>query len=391
MSMLRKLLRFACLACAGLILATLVMEAGFRLVAATPLWRVLPVPEVALYGPDPDAGYGHRPGAQGIWLTENRTRVTISSLGLRDRERSLERGLAPRAVVVGNSVIEALQVDQSQTAAAVAEQALQHRWPGAEVVNMGLAGATPAVEIARLVSRGPSLKPDVAIVFLPLGDLVAPGMQDDSAYPAYRTGSDGVTRLSHSFRETRGYRFRTSTAGQIFYWALDHSMVVALLNNRKNIGLFAEFRAAGRAPEQGRQNSRCDPAALEKHGVLWLTDRHPNRGMRDAVLRDLEEISKRYGMKIVVAAGGIPAGCPDPGGTRSSVMDAIARRFGGAGIAVVDLDAELVRRVGAGSIGELYGFGLSIGGGHLNVRGNRIYGEIMAVEIEGALDARTRP
>src|SRR5215469_7822029 len=92
----------------GLLAATLVVEAALDLIEATPLWRVLPVAEIAPYGPDPDTGYRHRPNVSGIWLTENRAPVSISGLGLRDRERPLQRTDVPRAVVLGNSLIEAL-------------------------------------------------------------------------------------------------------------------------------------------------------------------------------------------------------------------------------------------------------------------------------------------
>jgi hypothetical protein len=53
---------------------------------------------------------------------------------------------------------------------------------------------------------------------------------DDSMFAAYRADADGQMHLSYRFRSTRGYNFRNSTAGAIFYWLLDHSAVVRILN-----------------------------------------------------------------------------------------------------------------------------------------------------------------
>src|SRR5204863_65651 len=71
--------------------SSVMAELLFRVIEATPLWRVLPVSEVSLYGPDEDTGYRHRVGAHGVWLQENRSVITISNLGLRDRDRAFER------------------------------------------------------------------------------------------------------------------------------------------------------------------------------------------------------------------------------------------------------------------------------------------------------------
>lgn len=100
--MMRRLIRLSFLVLAGLVAGSVVAELLFRVIEATPLWRVLPVSEVSLYGPDPFTGYRHRVGAHGVWLQENRSYITISNLSLRDRDRGFERGGATRVVVVGD-------------------------------------------------------------------------------------------------------------------------------------------------------------------------------------------------------------------------------------------------------------------------------------------------
>src|ERR1700738_671466 len=199
---------------AGIVAATAAVDLLFVVISGTPLRWVLPVPPVALYGPDPDTGYRHRANVSGLWLTEHRSLVTTSNLGLRDRNRNLNHDGA-RAVVVGESFVEALQVDQSGTAVAVAEGILSRERPGTEVVNLGLAGARPAVDVARLQSEGRRLTPDLAVIMLSVETLLLPTAMDDSEFTGYRRDARGEFRLASGFRDTRGSRLRTSLARRV--------------------------------------------------------------------------------------------------------------------------------------------------------------------------------
>ena len=99
--MLRRAIRTIAAILAGLVLALLATELFFQLIVATPLRWVLPLPQVALYGPDFDTGYRHRADVSGMWLTEHRNFIRTSDLGLRDRDRPLAHGVGPRTVIVG--------------------------------------------------------------------------------------------------------------------------------------------------------------------------------------------------------------------------------------------------------------------------------------------------
>ena len=206
--MWRRLCREGAKLLAGILAATAAVELFFALINATPLKWILPVPPVTLYGPDPDTGYRHRANVSGLWVAEHRALVTISNLGLRDRDRTLDHAGSARAVVVGDSYIEALQVDDAQTAAAVAEDILAGEHPGTEVVNLGLAGARLAVEVARLQSEGSRLTADAALVTLYVDHLLSPASMDDSEYTGYRRDGSGQLRLSYGFRNSRGYLIR---------------------------------------------------------------------------------------------------------------------------------------------------------------------------------------
>jgi hypothetical protein len=375
---------------AGIVVATAAVDLLFVVISRTPLRWVLPVPPVALYGPDPDTGYRHRANVSGLWLTEHRSLITISNLGLRDRNRNVDHDGALRAVVIGDSFIEALQVDGSETAVAVAEQILSRDHPGTEVVNLGLAGARPAVEVARLQSEGRRLSANAAVVMLYVDNLLSPTTTDDSEFTGYRRDGSGEYRLSYGFRGSSGYRFRTSLAGRIYYWLLDHSQVARIINARKNSGVLADWSDAAAAPAQRTQPSwSCASSLVDGQLALWR-DGTPSEAhaLATAFIRDLAAIRQSRDIPIIVAAWNIEARCPSLAAKRSALIEAMRARIERAGLQLLDLDQRIVEKVGPVGVAKLHGFGASFGTGHLNVEGNRVYGEIFADVLRPALFAQ---
>jgi hypothetical protein len=384
---LRRTGRIGAAIVGGLLLATLVTELFFRLVDATPLRWVLVEPEVSLYGPDFATGYRHRANVSGMWLTEHRSFIRTSNLGLRDRDRPLAHGAGPRTVIVGNSIIEAVQVEEAQTSSAVAEQIVSRQRPGAEVVNLGLSGARPAVDVARLQTQGLALAPDLAIVVVDTIDFITPATADDQEFTGYRPDAQGIFHLSYGFRNTSGYRFRTSGAGRAFYWLLDHSEVARIVNDRKNVGLFAELAppAAAAAQANGRPTT-CSASILDPYVALWLkSEPAAARGIFDAFIRDLAAVHRDNKIPIIVATRDIKAGCSELADKRSALIAVIRAQIEGAGLHYVDLDAREAAAVGPDHDAGLYGFGANLGIGHLNAAGNRVYGEIFADVIADAM------
>jgi hypothetical protein len=383
--MLRRISRTVAAVLAGLVLAALVTELFFRLIVATPLRWVMVEPQVALFGPDFATGYRHRVDVSGMWLTEHRNFIRTSNLGLRDRDRPLAHGAGPRAVIVGNSIIEAVQVEESQTSSAVAERILSRQRPGAEVVNLGLSGAKPAVLVARLQTQGLALSPDLAIVVVDVGDLINPATTDDREFTGYRPDAAGEFHVSYGFRNTSGYRFRTSRAGRAFYWLLDHSEVARIINDRKNVGIFAELPLSAAA--QANEQTTMYPAdSLDPYVALWIKGEPAGaRAVFDAFIRDLAAIHRDNKLPIIVATRNIKAGRPGFADKRAALIGVIRAQIEGAGLRFIDLDAREVAAGGADRDAELYGFGANLGIGHLNAAGNRIYGEIFADVIAPAL------
>ena len=363
----------------GLVTATIAAELALRLVSATPLWQVLPVPTIMFYGPNPDTGFSHRPNVSGVWTAEHRTNVRTSSLGLRDRERPLERGAAARAIVIGDSLIEAVQVEQQDTATAVAERILSAKQSGVEVVNLGLQGVTPAVQVARLKSIGLALRPDVAVLLVTLDWFLSDAIRDDSLTPGYKPTPDGRYELSYAFRDGRGYKFRTSQAGAFVYWLLDHSMVTRVVNARRNVGWLAEWPKPRPSELTLGPQDECHAERMERQRALWI-DGHPAEaaGILDAVIRDLSAISRDNRLPIILVMRNIGLGCDRIADKRKALTETIERRLVEAGLTFADFDALLFKQIGRRSVLQFHGFGKNLGSGHLNIEGNRLYGEILA-------------
>ena len=96
-------------------------------------------------------------------------------------------------------------------------------------------------------------------------------------------------------------------------------------------------------------------------------------------------------LPIIVATRAITAGCPSLADKRSAIIDAIRTQIESAGLQYLDLDGRIVAAVGARHEAEIYGFGANLGFGHLNVVGNRVYGEIFADVIAHSLPSQRRP
>jgi len=221
-----------------------------------------------------------------------------------------------------------------------------------------------------------------------IGDFIGLTSDDDSGWTSYKAGPDGEVRLSYGFRNARDYKFRTSTGGALFYWALDHIALARVLNSRKNVGLFAEWPRKQETSDDLSPAEVCNEALAAQRG-FWI-DGQPTYARKhlDAFLRDLAEFRRDKTLPIVLAFRGLPASCESRDALRRSIVDTIGARLAVAGLKFADLDQLARDRAGARYRAVMHGFGPSRGGGHLNQQGNRIYGEIFRDLIETNLPAR---
>ena len=135
------------------------------------LWLVSP----SIAVPDTRYNWVIPPHARIVNSAEGWSSTRTNSMGLLDDELRVPRARV-RAVLLGDSFTEALQVARRDNFGSVAER----RLPGLEVVNVGYSGRSPVEYADWLEEYGPRLAPDIVIVQLndgDLGDLLMPASQ----------------------------------------------------------------------------------------------------------------------------------------------------------------------------------------------------------------------
>lgn len=356
---------------AGLLIATACFEGFLRATENVLQFRFLPVAQMALYGPDFDAGYTLRPNLRGLWDTENRARIETSGLGYRGHD--VDGGRAD-IVFAGNSLTEALQVEEEKTFVFLTGQYL-----GKKTVNLGLSGAPPAVIVSRLEKFLPILKPEMAVIPIDTRTFEKPDMFQDGAYAGYKIDADrSAARRSYAFRETRGYKIRTSVLGRIIYWGLDHFRIAALLNTSINRGLLDGLCAKRRAEPENRD---AGMGTMQSFFDLWLRgDPRPNRLVLEAFLRDLAALQAENHVRIIIALNG--PWKDEDSATLVAVNETLDEMTNRYGVIIENLTPFIQKHLpkNDGAI-HLHGF-RPPWQGHLNETGHMVYAGALAERIE---------
>ena len=109
-----------------------------------------------------------------------RHEIEINALGQRDRPRQRARlAGVPRVLVLGDSFVEALQVDLAETFAARLERDL-----GIEVLNAGVSGYSTDNELRAFLARGRRYAPDGLLLVLQVGnDVLENGTRLSARHP----------------------------------------------------------------------------------------------------------------------------------------------------------------------------------------------------------------
>ena len=150
---------------------SILLELGIRLLHLVP--DNAPIQYDAIGG---EESFSPKPGSHGHSLYG--VLNEINSLGLRDRERPIEKAPGTiRVVVVGDSVTYAHGVPQEQSFCAQLETLLRARGRSYEVWNLGVEAYDSFNENARYERLAPAIKPDQTILMVMFNDLL-PGPTD---------------------------------------------------------------------------------------------------------------------------------------------------------------------------------------------------------------------
>jgi len=164
----------------GFIIATFALELGLSKLA--PDSRAL---SRKFHELDKNIGYKGIPNAEEWNVGKIESYVKMNSHGFRDRERSYEKGKDVfRIVVLGDSMIEALQVPLEQTFIDVFERMLNSESDKRfEVINLGVSGFGTGQEYLTLKYYGLNYQPDLIILaFFLFNDIRNNSLTLDSKY-----------------------------------------------------------------------------------------------------------------------------------------------------------------------------------------------------------------
>ncbi|MDF1748243.1 MAG: hypothetical protein P1V34_05140 [Alphaproteobacteria bacterium] len=372
MKRFRPLLLF----CTGLIVGTILMEGILRMNEVWPLWKVATVAQASFYGPDWDTGYSHRPDRDGLWLTENRAWRHVNKTGQLGPDYSIPPMPGTlRVAVVGDSIVESLQVADEDTFIRKSEHLLRHDKIHAEVLNFGLSGASAAVSAARIDHAVFSASPDLIVLLLKSPELLLARVGDDSAFPAYISGSSNEIVRGTEFRQGRGFQLRSGILGSVLYWLLDHSRLANILNNRKNVGFFNEV--------SNPQNNEVSTAAAAPQTCAF--NHKTMSPVQQAILDDLSYYPDGSQPRLILALTGLSTQC-DSLTERQTIIEevykALSKRL--PDVSVLDLDAVLSTHMAGPEpdLSVLHGFGRNLGTGHLNKRGHNLYAAVLTDAIQ---------
>ncbi len=385
----RLLARFA-LAAAATLFALAALELGLRLVG----WS-----HPNFYRPDPVRGWELRPGAAGRWRQEGDAPVRINRDGLRDEEHPLAKPPRElRIALLGDSMVEALQVPRDRTFWELVERRLEGCEPlrgrRVEVLNFGVSGYGTAQELLTLRHEVWKYRPDLVLLGFYAGNDVRNNhrpLEQDPLRPYFTLAGDPPRlTLDASFRDSGGYRFRRSAPGRLLYGLLDASRVLQLGKQAKSAldGLVGAWKARkstrGEAAlqELGLDNAVYAPPADAQWRQAWRTT--------EALIRQMHREARAHGARFAVVTLTTPIQVdPDAGKRRAfarrlGVRDlfaperrlaAFARR---EGFPLLPLAPDLQRhaaRTGA----YLHGFpNTPPGEGHWNFEGHRVAGNRVA-------------
>ncbi len=251
--------------------------------------------------PDREIGWGFTPGREYWFFAENDHAITgyINAMGWRDDERAAEkpRGTT-RIAVLGDSYVEAFQVELDSTFVAIAGRALNARSGDAvyEVMNFGRSGMSPSEELLVLERDVLPCDADVdLLLFTPQNDPrdIDPATAADTSRPFFRrAGSDSLV-LDTSFEYQRDFRIREAINP-----LKQHSALVSLMMERYNA-----WRRQGRA-----QRIAAPAGALDLSPEQRMCTAHPepvlveNYALCKRLIERMHDICSSHGVRFVLAA-----------------------------------------------------------------------------------------
>ena len=367
---------------AGVVVGTLLaLEVVLRLWIATP----------STTEPDPQFAYFQRPYSRQVFSSEGYCQTRVNGFGLNDND-PLPRKPPLRALLVGDSYTEAMQVEPSQNYGSVAES----RVDGLEVCNAGRSGWGPPDLVAFARLRGGEFAPDVVVVQL----------NDRDLEEFFKTGNVHLKADGDSWEMVIPSIYSNNSMGHRIVRTLVHSSSLITQLRRRAEVLAKKERSrlerhfgvgpAKASPLPGKKTASLEtPAGEQGAGAASPKEKAPRERPGEVdetgvpfcaveMLLYLDgQLRQAYPQRLYLYIPHISylEGIVDMP-RRRAIYHEFARR---AGVTLIDPTVELLAAYRRNSQ-PCHGFQNSImGKGHLNARGHRIVGRMLAEELRKRL------
>jgi hypothetical protein len=374
------------LALVGILIGLIVVEAGLR---------IMGIEYPLFYDYDPVLGNRLRPGVTGYWTEEGQGFVSINSDGLRDREHPIPHPANTlRIAVLGDSYVEAMQVNEDQAFCKVMQKDLQHcanlRGRQVEVINFGVSGFGTAQELLMLRHRVWKYKPDVVLLAFTTGNDVADNSRQLKQvnylpYFVYRGDKlvldDQQTRENWARENTRWRRFYLNDLLACRFFQVLHHAKDTFWKWWWLEGFGRKAQAAVKGEEAGLSNEIYREPTTEVWQEAW-------RVTEGVLLRMRDEVAQRGAYFAVVTLTNGDQVNPDPhnrldfaklmGTNDLFYPDHRLERFCQDHHIPILLLGPPFQEYATQHHVFLHGFGKTLGTGHWNQEGHRLAGQLIA-------------
>ena len=232
------------------------------------------------FEPDVFCGSRLRKSTTGVWTSEGHGHISINSLGFRGPEFSLDKPKDVfRICVLGDSFIEALQVDEPDTFCTQLQTLLNspeadtqnsaRKFPY-EVINCGVSGYGTAQQLLLLQNYVLPLKPDIVLLAVfPENDIRNNSRVLDTAEtrPYFTIASDGSLIADMSFRTSQQWLVGNSSYERI---------KASIINRSRILQLAQQMRKPTPEPTAAKPDVKSQLMASVKDN--WYIYRDPGTG-----------------------------------------------------------------------------------------------------------------
>jgi lysophospholipase L1-like esterase len=382
---------------AGIAVFLVVCELGLRLAGFNaPIW----------FGPDERLGWGMRPGVEGWYTKEGHAYVRVNQEGFRDVDHSVGKpSRTYRIAVIGDSAVEALQVDMKAAFWWQLQEKLRScpalNGREVEVLAFGVSGYGTAQQYLLLQSTAMRYRPDAVLLAFAGNDVInnSPRLEDENERPFFVPTGDELA-LDDSFRKRSAFVSRSSALYEAYRSSSDWLRVVQLVQAARNgVQVWRQAGVAHAAPE------RKQVAGVEPTTKIELFAPPRDAALQEAwtvterLAAQMNRYSARHGARFALLMLSHSAQVHPDAATRAALEQALGvpdlfymeRRMQALGqregFPVIALAPELQKRAAAEKV-YFHGFpNYRMGWGHWNEKGHQSAAELIAprlcAEVQG--------